>query len=342
MAAVDASKFAPIPATEPEVDTFIKGNKTFLNSEAEEVFRKMNPVDQKRVISDGGLRECMNPVAVLKTRARKAREAELILAGGKLPQRQQQSQPELLDLATYVPDQSLYATSFYMHGQHTVVKASESRFARPAGSVDPDSAAKEEAAPMEGSVADVGGVIEVGPKAKYGCTKGQRVRVVGSTPVLWLCKDSEDGDKMINKAHRNNGWRWILPAANTEAETKQKSSTEQKKAEEAAPKVDAKPDKKKDDDTDKKVETKTKKKGKESDEKTDTKDSSSKKAKSTKSEEKKQSKLRSPSSSPSTKKGRRKKQQKRKRSSSTSRRSRDGSESSESSARQRKKKKSKS
>jgi len=229
-----AAKLAPVPATPPEVETWIKGNKMFLDDEAMECLRKMNPVDQRRVISEGGLRECHTPVAVIKSRVRKAKDAEILLSGGKLPQRANAQPEAAANVALLMPEETVFLTSFYMHGQPTEVKSSQSRFAASAGTPAPEAeSSKESFDKLGGTVADVGGVIEVGPKAKYGCVKGQRVKVVGQTPVLWMCKDVDDGDKMINKAHKNNGWRWIFAAAPSEKEPEKKTDAEGEKADDS-------------------------------------------------------------------------------------------------------------
>ena len=65
------------PATSDEIEAFIGGNRRWLSEEAEELLRAMTPVDQKRVLAAGTLSGCRDPVAVVQTRAKKAREMEM-------------------------------------------------------------------------------------------------------------------------------------------------------------------------------------------------------------------------------------------------------------------------
>lgn len=84
------------PATREELEAFVKGNERWLQGEAEDILRSMNPVDQKRVISAGTMSGCRDPVAVIQTRAKKAREMEAeleTLAAGQ--QRQAVPEPQM-------------------------------------------------------------------------------------------------------------------------------------------------------------------------------------------------------------------------------------------------------
>lgn len=207
--------------TPQELELFINSNKEQLVGEALEVFRKMCPADQRRVINEGGLRDCMNVTAVIKTRARKARDMETVMSGGKLPTVAiGPTGPRPSDL---IHDAPMELAQAYFDAPLAEVKPSERRFGTAAstsvqgqtGKGEEDTA-KPEA--MVGDVRGVGGVIEV-TKAKFGCAAMQRLRVVGQTPTIWQC----EGGKTIPK-HNNVGWRWVLnesEAAKPVAEKKQ-------------------------------------------------------------------------------------------------------------------------
>merc|ERR1712080_213691 len=64
-------------------------------------------------------------------------------------------------------------------------------------------------ASLVGNVKGVGGVVEI-LKAKYGCSKGQRLRVlgdIGGPAGMWKLED----DKTVPKPHlKEGGWRWVM------------------------------------------------------------------------------------------------------------------------------------
>eukprot|EP00928_Gymnodinium_smaydae_P094856 TRINITY_DN803_c0_g1_i1.p1 TRINITY_DN803_c0_g1~~TRINITY_DN803_c0_g1_i1.p1 ORF type:complete len:396 (-),score=114.55 TRINITY_DN803_c0_g1_i1:66-1253(-) len=192
-------------ASPKDVETFIQENKHELLGDALEIFQKMTPQDQRRVIADGGLRDCKNVVAVIKGRARKAREMEQFLAGGKLPGLPvaAPSAPQMPSLFT--EEQSVELAKAYMSGTFTEVDPSERRLGTAAGGATPAASAGAEDEPLEGTVCGVGGVVEV-IKAKYGCGGGQRLKVIGQTATIWQC----EGGKTVPKAHNNSGWRWVM------------------------------------------------------------------------------------------------------------------------------------
>lgn len=68
---------APEPAKPEEFEKFMKANRPFMNAEAEQLLRSMNPVDRKRVIVAGTMGGCRDPIAVIRCRVRQAREQEL-------------------------------------------------------------------------------------------------------------------------------------------------------------------------------------------------------------------------------------------------------------------------
>lgn len=56
------------------IEEYLQMNRHWLNDEAEEVLREMDPVDQRNVIETGSLTGCRDPVAVLRSRAKTARQ----------------------------------------------------------------------------------------------------------------------------------------------------------------------------------------------------------------------------------------------------------------------------
>merc|ERR1712066_282274 len=58
---------------------------------------------------------------------------------------------------------------------------------------------------MSGEARGVGGVVEM-LKAKYGCARGQRLRVIGETSALLQF----EGGKTVPKNHEGSGFRWVF------------------------------------------------------------------------------------------------------------------------------------
>eukprot|EP00747_Dinoflagellata_sp_TGD_P180211 gnl/TRDRNA2_/TRDRNA2_32277_c0_seq1.p1 gnl/TRDRNA2_/TRDRNA2_32277_c0~~gnl/TRDRNA2_/TRDRNA2_32277_c0_seq1.p1 ORF type:complete len:282 (+),score=52.79 gnl/TRDRNA2_/TRDRNA2_32277_c0_seq1:115-960(+) len=71
---------------------------------------------------------------------------------------------------------------------------------------------------MAGNLCGVGDVVEV-LRAKYGCRRGDRLRVLGESRMLWKL----EGGKTIPKIHDQIGWRWVQAAdGETEAAAQEK------------------------------------------------------------------------------------------------------------------------
>eukprot|EP00930_Biecheleria_cincta_P054256 TRINITY_DN4024_c0_g4_i1.p1 TRINITY_DN4024_c0_g4~~TRINITY_DN4024_c0_g4_i1.p1 ORF type:complete len:369 (+),score=81.76 TRINITY_DN4024_c0_g4_i1:61-1167(+) len=154
------------PATKEELEAFVRANDRWLQGEAAEILRSMSPVDQKRVISAGTMSGCRDPVAVIQTRAKKARELELELenlAAGKGSLKKEGSAP-----VTSTPSFCEAAAAAHLYAPPEEVDVSESRFARAV-----DAADLADNSSLAGESPGVGGVVEI-LKAKYGCFKGSR------------------------------------------------------------------------------------------------------------------------------------------------------------------------
>jgi len=193
----DRSNRVSKPATPEELETFIKANERWLFGEALEILRGMNAVDQKRVISSGTMSGCRDPVAVVQTRAKKARELEEELVA--LPTGKSLQGTGGMPTVPPGPTFGAQAAALHMFAAPQAVAQEESRFAPPAAGRTPDEAL------VAGNVCGVGGVVEI-TKAKYGCGKGQKLKVIGETSALW---QFEDG-KTAPKNHEGSGWKWVL------------------------------------------------------------------------------------------------------------------------------------
>mmetsp|Transcript_35221 Transcript_35221/g.76934 ORF Transcript_35221/g.76934 Transcript_35221/m.76934 type:complete len:512 (+) Transcript_35221:81-1616(+) len=220
------------PATKEELEAFIRGNERWLKGEAEDILRGMSPVDQKRVISAGTMSGCRDPVAVIQTRAKKARETEMELENLTAGRAVQDAMPE--PQMPPPPSFCEAAAAMHMFAMPEEVSQEESRFA-PA--IEPKKAIE---MPLMGDERGIGGVVEV-LKAKYGCGKGQRLRVIGETGTLLQF----EGGKTAPKNHEDKGWKWVMRieeeaklAAERAAEEAQlaeeRRQREKKAAEEAA------------------------------------------------------------------------------------------------------------
>eukprot|EP00930_Biecheleria_cincta_P054257 TRINITY_DN4024_c0_g4_i2.p1 TRINITY_DN4024_c0_g4~~TRINITY_DN4024_c0_g4_i2.p1 ORF type:complete len:388 (+),score=101.77 TRINITY_DN4024_c0_g4_i2:61-1224(+) len=188
------------PATKEELEAFVRANDRWLQGEAAEILRSMSPVDQKRVISAGTMSGCRDPVAVIQTRAKKARELELELenlAAGKGSLKKEGSAP-----VTSTPSFCEAAAAAHLYAPPEEVDVSESRFARAV-----DAADLADNSSLAGESPGVGGVVEI-LKAKYGCFKGQRIQVIGESGSLLQF----EGGKTAPKNHENLGWKWVIRA----------------------------------------------------------------------------------------------------------------------------------
>jgi len=63
---------------------------------------------------------------------------------------------------------------------------------------------RSEAAKIRG----VGGVIEI-LEDKYGCRKGQQLRVVGEKGGCWTLQHKSKSGKQVDKGHLGWGWKWV-------------------------------------------------------------------------------------------------------------------------------------
>ncbi|CAK9053617.1 unnamed protein product, partial [Durusdinium trenchii] len=197
----DAATKLSIPASKEEVEAFISANRRWMTPESEEMMKLMNPLDQKRVITGGTLSGCRDSVAVLQTRAKRGREMELefeMIASGKKVE-----PPKPASEQMPLPLFSAEAARAFIHATPQEVRSEHSRFASAA---DPESFVTEETSgPLVGQVKGIGGVIEM-LRAKYGCSKGQRLRVIGETPALLQF----EGGKTAPKNHEGSGWKWVI------------------------------------------------------------------------------------------------------------------------------------
>merc|ERR1712232_595853 len=109
-----------LPATKEEVENFISANLQWLPLEAQEVMRGFNPIDQKRAMSWGSMAGKYNPVSVLHTRVKEAKEWEKEFA-----KKWSQSE-EKVEVKTY----TTAAAEGYMFAEATEVDPTESKFGR--------------------------------------------------------------------------------------------------------------------------------------------------------------------------------------------------------------------
>lgn len=214
------------PATKDELDAFVKGNERWLQGEGEKILRAMSPEDQKRIIAAGTMSGCRDPVAVLQTRAKKAREMEMEVVSMESSRQAapKEEPPQVL------PQQHVDESTAMMHilAPLEEVSRQESRFASSTGKV------AEDAASIAGEDCGVGGVVEI-VKAKYGCGKGQRFRVIGETSTLLQF----EGGKTAPKDHENKGWRWVLREEEEAKLLAQRAAEEQRRRAEQAAKEKA-------------------------------------------------------------------------------------------------------
>jgi len=183
------------PAGKEEVEAFIKGNERWLQGEAAEILRTMNPLDQKRVLAAGTLSGCRDPVAVIQTRVKKARQMELELENISAGQRSGSAETSTPPAPTFDP----VAAAMFLYAPPSLVNHQESKFAPPPAFY------RDTLEVTAGESRGVGGVVEI-LKAKYGCGKGQRLRVIGETAVLVQF----EGGKTAPQNHEGTGWRWVV------------------------------------------------------------------------------------------------------------------------------------
>jgi len=221
---------APV-ATCDELEAFVAGNRRWMTQEAEDLLRSFGASDQKRVIAAGTMSGCRDPVAVVQTRVKKAREMEQEFERVTRPAPETEvpmPQPDVV-----VPSFTPQAAIGYMFTQAEVVPTSESRFAKPVAPANKlletiRREAEERERPngiLAGESIGIGGVVEILAMRKYGCTKGARLRCIGETSTLLQF----EGGKTAPKMHEGVGWRWVLLS-----EEKLKKETEDEKSRLAA------------------------------------------------------------------------------------------------------------
>jgi len=200
-AAVETSSRLTKPASNEELEMFIAANRRWLPGEAEDVLRSFSPVNQKRVITAGSMAGICNPISVLHTRVKKSQELEEEFS--RVTTSRPAQEPEIeVDIPTFTP----IAAAGYMFTAPKEVCKNESRFAHAAGPIyqylDQDCTVGALSTP---NAKGVGGTVEVLAK-KYGCARGERLRVIGEKSVLWQF----EGGKTAPKCHEGTGWRWVL------------------------------------------------------------------------------------------------------------------------------------
>ncbi|CAJ1361215.1 unnamed protein product [Effrenium voratum] len=114
-----------------------------------------------------------------------------------------------------VPVFSAEAARAFIHATPQEVKSEHSRFA--SSKKDTESASE---GPLEGKVKGIGGVIEM-LRAKYGCSKGQRLQVIGETNALLQF----EGGRTAPKNHEGTGWKWVISSGDANAGQKDEART---------------------------------------------------------------------------------------------------------------------
>lgn len=202
---VDASKFAR-DASPEEVETWLLANSQYIDELAKQEFDALAGDDKWRIISEGPLREHVDPAFAIQQRAQ--RSSELASEVVEIFQRRQQqmkhlNEPKLPPAPTVVPRVAAMIQKVYTSYVGTEVPAHQRRCAGFGKPPEP------EKPPLVGNTKGIGGVIEV-LKQKYGCSKSQRLTVIGEKggPAgLWLL----DTDKSVPKTHwKEGGWKWVL------------------------------------------------------------------------------------------------------------------------------------
>lgn len=199
-------------AHEEEAEAWITANAECLDEIAINEFRNMTGKDKARVIAEGRLGDCQDPGAVILARAKRAREMENQVVEMMCKAQSKKGKTKVLKPPT---DPALAAklNDCFVQGYAKIkeVPKEESRFAPPAGAapvLDPAEEAARKNAELIGNIRGIGGVVEM-VKAKYGCQKGQRFKVVGESGGmggLWKL----EGNRTIPKPQVNDGWKWVM------------------------------------------------------------------------------------------------------------------------------------
>lgn len=199
------------PATGDEVEAFLVASAPHLSVQAKTAFYAMNPENQYRVMYEGPLTECSDSTEILYARVQRFMDMEnqlkkLANADTTAKEAKKPKQKKTSELAMAI-GRALVSTV-----PPEEVPEGERRFATPAAGGPPRMEPKA-AAPLEGSIKGVGGVIEALQK-KYSMQKGERLRVIAETKELWKL----EGEKTVPKTQCNQGWKWVLKGAEEAAE----------------------------------------------------------------------------------------------------------------------------
>lgn len=193
-------------ATEEEVKQWLNVNGHYLDAAAQAVFNAFSSQDKKRVISEGSLCEHVDPVHVVRTRAKRSRDLVKEVEALFAKKRAQATQPEGPE--AFVPIVSPKIAEFIQEAYTSYVgkevPASQRRCSGFGKAPEP------EKPPLVGTVKGIGGVVEI-LKPKYGCQKGQRFTVIGETGGPFTGNWQLEGKKTIPKTHlKEGGWRWVI------------------------------------------------------------------------------------------------------------------------------------
>lgn len=199
------------PATGDEVEAFLVASGAHMSVQAKTAFYAMNPENQYRVMYEGPLTDCSDSTEILYARVQRFMDMEnqlkkLANADTTAKEAKKPKQKKTSELAMAI-GRALVSTV-----PPEEVPEGERRFAAPAAGGPPRMEPKA-AAPLEGSIKGVGGVIEALQK-KYSMQKGERLRVIAETKELWKL----EGEKTVPKTQCNQGWKWVLKGVEEAAE----------------------------------------------------------------------------------------------------------------------------
>mmetsp|Transcript_70297 Transcript_70297/g.184253 ORF Transcript_70297/g.184253 Transcript_70297/m.184253 type:complete len:435 (-) Transcript_70297:26-1330(-) len=205
----DLSEYARY-CTGEEARQWIDANREHMDEFSIAEFNAMSGEDKSRVISDGPLRANVDVIYMIRTRASHSKElttqVEALFAQKKLSSQGKGKEPEAKPMAPRVAALMQDVFNSYVGPE---VPANQRRCDGGLNQEPPPEPPREA---LVGKVKGVDGVIEI-LKAKYGCQKGQRWKVVGETagPAgIWKLKGPE-GERSVPKTHlKEGGWKWVL------------------------------------------------------------------------------------------------------------------------------------
>lgn len=203
---VDPAKFAK-PATGEEVRQWLEANKEYIPEPALAEFTALSREDKWRVISEGGLRECVDAAYVIEKRAERTKELSSQVAALFAARREQLEASKTKTAPAEIKVAPRVAAAMQAVYTSYVGREVPAHLRRCSGyeNVEPEP----ERPVLVGKVKGVGGVIEI-LRQKYGCSKGQRLQVIGEhggPAGMWRLED----DKTVPKTHfKEGGWRWVL------------------------------------------------------------------------------------------------------------------------------------